>query len=148
MVVHRVLLADDDVDLRRVLRELLSDEGYDVIEASSGEEVIAAFQDAKQAPDLALIDVRMPGSDGIEVLRKLKSHLPRPMPIIVMTGFGTSNVAIEATQLGAFDYIIKPFELDAVLETVEGFFKWRQLNGEAAPVPTSRDAPDPSNVLI
>ena len=148
MVVHRVLLADDDVDLRRVLRELLSDEGYDVIEASSGEEVIAAFQDAKQAPDLALIDVRMPGSDGIEVLRKLKSHLPRPMPIIVMTGFGTSNVAIESSQLGAFDYIIKPFELDAVLETVEGFFKWRQLNGETGPTATSAETLDPSNVLI
>jgi two-component system response regulator AtoC len=146
--IHRVLLADDDAELRRVLRELLADEGYDISEASNGDEVVSAFQDAKLAPDLALIDVRMPGSDGIEVLRKLRSQLPRPMPIIIMTGFGTSNVAIEATQLGAFDYIIKPFELDVVLETVEGYFKWRQLNGEAAPVPVSGEAPDPSNVLI
>ena len=148
MVVHRVLLADDDAELRRVLRELLSDEGYEVAEASSGDEVIAAFQDAKLAPDLALIDVRMPGSDGIEVLRKLKSHLPRPMPIVVMTGFGTSNVAIESSQLGAFDYVIKPFELDAVLETVESFFKWRQLNGETGPTAASAETLDPSNVLI
>lgn len=148
MVVHRVLVADDDAELRRVLQELLTDEGYDVVAVASGDDVIAAFQDTKLAPDLALIDVRMPGSDGIEVLRKLRTQLPRPMPIIIMTGFGTSNVAIEATQLGAFDYLIKPFELDTVVETIENYFKWRQLNGEATPIPVTRDEPDPSNTLI
>jgi two-component system response regulator AtoC len=145
---RRVLLADDDVDLRRVLSELLIEEGYDVTEVASGDEVVTAFQDDKLIPDLALIDVRMPGSDGIEVLRKLRSQLPRPMPIIIMTGFGTSNVAIEATQLGAFDYIIKPFELESVLETIRNYFEWHQLNGEAEPISSSGEAPDPSNVLI
>ncbi|MGH2549262.1 MAG: response regulator, partial [Thermomicrobiales bacterium] len=109
----QILLADDDAELRGVLRELLSGEGYETREVQRGDDVLAAFDGSASAPDLVLMDVRMPnGLDGMEVLRTLRGQLPRPMPFIVMTAYSSASVAIEATQLGAFDYVIKPFELD------------------------------------
>lgn len=144
----RLLLADDDGELRVVLRELLTGEGYEVQEVQRGDDVIAAF-DGDEPPDLVLMDVRMPnGLDGIEVLRELRGKLPRPMPFIVMTAYSTASVAIEATQLGAFDYVIKPFELDHLLDAVERFFD-RRRSGDAPIALSGNEAPgDSSEVMI
>jgi two-component system response regulator AtoC len=112
-----------------VLREALLDEGYDTVEAESGDEVVAIFNDGEaNKPDLALMDIRMPGKDGLEVLRTLRSAGNAELPVIVMTAFGSASTAIEAMKLGAFDYIAKPFELDEVTVAIERFFERRELN--------------------
>ncbi|MBW3632616.1 MAG: sigma-54 dependent transcriptional regulator [Chloroflexi bacterium] len=128
-MTYRILIADDSDAIRDVLREALVDEGYDVSEAASGDEVLAEFngnEDPK--PDLVLMDIRMPGKDGLEVLRTLRLSRDAELPIIVMTAFGSASTAIEAMKLGAFDYIAKPFELEEVTVTVERFFERQDLS--------------------
>ncbi len=128
-VPYRILIADDSDAIRDVLNEALQDEGYDITEVASGDAVIEAFNESNgSAPDLALMDIRMPGKDGLEVLRTLRSTRDNELPIIVMTAFGSASTAIEAMKLGAFDYIAKPFELDEVTVAVERFFERRDLS--------------------
>ncbi len=126
---HRILIADDSAAIREVLKESLVDDGYEVVEVGSGDEVLREFGDSVDVkPDLALMDIRMPGMDGLEVLRSLRSVRDAELPIIVMTAFGSASTAIEAMKLGAFDYIAKPFELDEVTVAVERFFERRDLS--------------------
>jgi two-component system response regulator AtoC len=128
-VAHRILIADDSAAIRDLLKEALVDEGYDVLEAESGDQVVAAFNGGDGAgPDLALMDIRMPGKDGIEVLRSLRTTRDAELPVIVMTGFGSASTAIEAMKLGAFDYLTKPFELDEVSVVIERFFERQDLS--------------------
>src|SRR5262245_61745594 len=128
-VARSILIADDSAAIRDVLREALVDEGYDVAEVSSGDGVLAAFNGSDTPkPDLALMDIRMPGKDGLEVLRALRASRDDELPVIVMTAFGSASTAIEAMKLGAFDYIAKPFELDEVNLAVERFFERRELS--------------------
>jgi two-component system response regulator AtoC len=148
-VSSRILLVDDDAELRNVLVELLTDEGYDVSEGEQGKDVLNAFDGSGEPPELVLMDVRMPGGmTGLEVLRELRGKLPRPMPIIVMTAFGTSNVAIEATQQGAYDYLLKPFELDDVVAAVERFFAWKKSSGDVISLTEQSADDDPSIVMV
>ncbi len=128
---YRILIADDSDAIRDVLREALVDEGYDVFEAASGDEVLAEFNgNESPKPDLVLMDIRMPGKDGLEVLRTLRLSRDAELPIIVMTAFGSASTAIEAMKLGAFDYIAKPFELEEVTVTVERFFERQDLSDQ------------------
>ena len=128
-MAHRILIADDAEAIRDVLRDALVDEGYDISEASSGDEVLAAFNGGESpSPDLVLMDVRMPGKDGLEVLRALRATRQDELPIIVMTAFGSASTAIEAMKLGAFDYIAKPFDMQEVALAVERFFERRDLS--------------------
>jgi two-component system, NtrC family, response regulator AtoC len=130
-VAHRILIADDSSAIRNVLREALTDEGYDIAEAASGEEVLAEFgANGDTKPDLVLMDIRMPGKDGLEVLRALRASRDDELPIIVMTAFGSASTAIEAMKLGAFDYIAKPFELEEVAVVIERFFERRDLSDQ------------------
>jgi two-component system response regulator AtoC len=127
----RILIADDDTDLRATLRELLTDEGFDVKEADSGEAVLASLGNgASDRPSLVIMDVRMPGKSGMDVLRELRTSLGSQLPVLVMTAYGSSNVAIEAIQLGAYDYITKPFDLDDILATIKRYFDWQELNDQ------------------
>ncbi len=130
-MAQRILIADDTAAIRDVLRDALVDEGYDVTEASTGDEVIAVFSgngNDEPAPDLALMDIRMPGKDGLEVLRALRVARDNELPIIVMTAFGSASIAIEAMKLGAFDYIAKPFELEEVSVAIARFFERQDLS--------------------
>jgi two-component system, NtrC family, response regulator AtoC len=129
-VAQRILIADDTAAIRDVLREALVDEGYDVSEAATGEEVLAVFNggNGEPQPDLALMDIRMPGKDGLEVLRSLRQSRESELPVIVMTAFGSASTAIEAMKLGAFDYIAKPFELEEVTVAITRFFERRDLS--------------------
>lgn len=128
-MAHRILVADDSAAIREVLREALDDEGYDVVEAESGDEVLSIFKNGEEThPDLAIMDIRMPGKDGLEVLRALRASGNTELPVIVMTGFGSASVAIEAMKLGAFDYLAKPFELEEVTVAVERFFERQDLS--------------------
>lgn len=127
-MAQHILIADDTAAIREVLREALTDEGYEVSEASTGEEVLAVFDGGGSGPDLALMDIRMPGKDGLDVLRSLRASRESELPVIVMTAFGSASTAIEAMKLGAFDYIAKPFELEEVTVAVGRFFERQDLS--------------------
>jgi two-component system response regulator AtoC len=145
----RILIADDDTALRNALRDALQDEGHDVSEVDSGEKALAAFAEpAETRPELLLIDVRMPGKTGLDVLRELRATQQTPLPVLVMTGYGSSNVAIEAMQLGAYDYLTKPFEIDDLIANVDRFFNWRALNNQVVELPNRNGEVDPSEVII
>jgi two-component system, NtrC family, response regulator AtoC len=122
-----ILVADDDASIRSLLKQLLSDEGYSVVEATTGTEVVEKVKDTN--PDLVIMDVRMPELDGIEALSKLKASSPKTS-VLIMTAFGSSNNAIRAMELGAFDYITKPFELDKISHTVKRVIEYRDLTSE------------------
>jgi two-component system response regulator AtoC len=127
MAQKSILVADDDASIRSLLRQLLTDEGYSITEAATGTEVIA--QVGESSPDLVIMDVRMPELDGIEALPKVKSASPKTS-VLIMTAFGSSNAAIKAMELGAFDYITKPFELDKISHTVKRAFDYQDLAQE------------------
>jgi nitrogen regulation protein NR(I) len=102
-----ILIVDDDAQLRQSFEKILTAEGHAVKTASSGEVAIAMVQAA--VPDLVIMDVRMPGMNGLEAFRVMHEIEPK-LPVIIMTAFGTTETAIEATKLGAFEYVLKPFE--------------------------------------
>jgi two-component system response regulator AtoC len=125
---RKILVADDDDGVRSILRDLLTDEGYDVIEVRSGTEVLTRMAGGAEF-DLLLMDVRMPGIDGLEVLERLqKNH--SDLGVIMITAHATSSVAIRAIQMGAFDQLRKPFEVDEVVLTVERFFEHQELSSK------------------
>lgn len=107
-----ILIVDDDHHLRQGFERLLAEEGYDVRAASSGEQALALVRE--RLPDCVIMDVRMPGMDGLDALQAMRSVEER-LPVIIMTAFSTTETAIEAIKLGAFDYILKPFDIPDVL---------------------------------
>jgi len=120
-----ILVADDDQSIRSLLRSFLDSEGFRTVEASSGRDVIPAIN--KHRPDVVVMDVRMPGMTGLEVLDQMKRMHVDDVPVLMMTAYGTSNIAIEAIQRGAYDYVTKPFELDDLLMTVRRTLDHREL---------------------
>jgi len=127
MTQRTVLVADDDASIRSLLKQLLTAEGYIVLEAATGGEVVAQVKATR--PDLVIMDVRMPELDGIEALQRVKTVSPNTA-VLMMTAFGTSNAAINAMELGAFDYVTKPFELDKISHTVKRAFQYQDLSAE------------------
>lgn len=111
----KILVIDDDASLRRVLEYNLQEEGYEVQAASSGEEGLYLF--GQSMPDLVITDMKMPGMDGLMVLKSVKERSPETL-VIIITAFGTVDVAVEAMKAGAYDYITKPFNRDALKLTV------------------------------
>ena len=144
---RRLLVADDDAAVREVLVQLLQDEGYAVKQAADGTAVLAALE--KNEADLLLLDVRMPGASGMDVLKRLPAEGDRP-GIIIMTAFSTANMAIQAIQAGAYDYITKPFDnLDEVLLTINRFFERQELARQAESFTSTRLAGrDPNEKMI
>jgi two-component system response regulator AtoC len=146
--MHKILVADDDAAIRQVLRDLLSDEGYDVQEADSGTAVLDAVANNDSAPQLIMMDVRMPDKSGIQVLEELGRSGDGQLPVIMMTAFGGSGVAIDAMRLGAYDYITKPFDLDEVLLTVKRYFDRLRLNDQVLELSALLERSDPNDPLI
>jgi len=103
--MHKILLIDDEEDILRVLSMSLRSDGHDVVTANSGEEGLAVF--GKESPGIILTDIRMPGMDGLEVLRRIKALNP-DVEVIIITGHGDVDAAIESLQHGASDFINKP----------------------------------------
>jgi two-component system response regulator AtoC len=120
----KVLVADDDRTIRRNLVLLLRSEGYQALEADDGDAALARI--AVDAPDAVLLDLKMPGRDGLEVLAAMGPALAE-LPVIVVTAFGGSSVAIEAMRRGAYDYLTKPFDLDEVVLTLKRALRQRAL---------------------
>ena len=107
-----ILVVDDEESICQSLRGILSDEGYEVRSVGSAEEALKAVED--DLPDLVLLDIWLPGMDGLEALKILKSDYPQ-VPVIMMSGHGTIETAVKATKLGAFDFIEKPISLEKVV---------------------------------
>src|SRR5580700_4050558 len=123
----KILVADDDRTIRRNLILLLRSEGYQALEAADGDEALARI--AADAPDAVLLDLKMPGRDGLDVLKELGPALA-DLPVIVITALGGSTAAIEAMRRGAYDYLTKPFDLDEVLLTLKRALRQRALAAE------------------
>ncbi len=123
----KILVIDDDTSLRRVLEYNLQEEGYEVQAASSGEEGLYLF--GQSLPDLIITDMKMTGMDGLMVLRSIKERSPETL-VIIITAFGTVDVAVEAMKAGAYDYITKPFNRDELRLTVKKALQYSGLTEE------------------
>ena len=123
----RILVIDDESAIRDSMKMTLEYDGYDVMLAATGEEGVKLVE--REAPDLVFLDIKMPGMDGLEVLQKLR-HLVEVTPVVVISGHADINTAVEATKLGAFDFIEKPLERERVLVTVRNAVDTRRLKSE------------------
>ncbi|MFO0945080.1 MAG: sigma-54 dependent transcriptional regulator [Planctomycetota bacterium] len=113
--MSHVLIVDDEASICWGFRELLTDEGHEVTIAPSAEDALDAV--AQRAPDAVLLDVRLPGMDGLSAMSELRARIGSA-PVIVMTAFGDLDVAVRAVEGGAFEYLPKPFELEEVLSVL------------------------------
>ena len=125
--MKRVLVIDDERPMRRALEILLRQLELEAVPAESAEAGLAAM--AAEHVDLVMTDVRLPGMNGVEALRRIR-ELDPTLPVIVLTAYGTIQDAVEAMRLGAFDYILKPFELDAVAAVVRKAIELRHYRAE------------------
>jgi DNA-binding NtrC family response regulator len=114
--MNKVLIVDDDNIIRLSLNEILLNNGFLPLDVSSGRKALEAFK--KEMPDAVLLDLRMPDMDGIEVLQKLKGINP-DVPVIIITGYGDIDTAIETIKLGAYDFIVKPPKIDRLILTLK-----------------------------
>src|SRR5512134_1632969 len=110
-----ILIVDDEASIRKSLEGVLSDEGYTCALAPDGSEALARLRELR--PSLVLLDIWMPGMDGIETLRRIKTLSPGT-PVIMMSGHATISTAIKATKVGASDFIEKPLEIELVLNAI------------------------------
>ncbi len=142
----QIMVADDDPTIRALLRSFLENEGFTIFEARTGREVLKSI-DEENKPDLLLMDIRMPELSGMEVLQRLKDQRLE-VPTLLMTAFGSSSLAIKAIQLGAYNYIAKPFDLEDVLLTINRYFEYQELSTEVKALRNQLDARDPSERIV
>ncbi|CCK80106.1 sigma-54-dependent transcriptional regulator [Desulfobacula toluolica] len=137
-----ILVIDDDDQLRKSFCKLLKEEKYAVISAASGE---AGIEIVKQnALDLVILDMRLPGINGMETFKQIKK-IDSKLPVIIVTAYGTTQIAIEATKMGAYDYVLKPFDVPEMLNLIElaieaGYFMRSPVEVDAVPEKQSGDA--------
>ena len=122
--MKHVLIVDDEESIRSSLDGILQDEGYRTSVAASGESALSLLRE--ELPDLMLLDIWMPGLDGLETLRRVRELAPEQV-VIMMSGHGTIETAVKATKLGAFDFIEKPLSLEKLLLSIQNALKIRQL---------------------
>jgi len=126
----RILVADDETPIRRLLRTALTAEGYDVIEAEDGNQALAAA--AKEKPDAILLDLGLPDLDGSEVLARLREW--SPMPVVVLTARDAESQKIAALDAGADDYVTKPFAMGELLARLRAALRHRLQSDGTPPV--------------
>jgi DNA-binding NtrC family response regulator len=122
-----ILITDDEKSIRNTLREILEYEKYKVLEAENGEECLHTLK--KENVDLVILDIKMKGMDGIEVLEKIKEE-GHEMPVVMISGHGNIQIAVEATKLGAFDFVEKPPDLNRLLVTIRNAVQTGNLSKE------------------
>ena len=142
MTAPQILVVDDEADIRTLIDEILSDEGYRVTTAADGAEARRSM--SAGAPDLVLLDIWMPDVDGITLLNEWSRDGRPACPVVVMSGHGTVETAVEATRLGATDFVEKPLSLQKLLRTVE---RALEAAGGAAPAPRHGLLPDSQGPL-
>ena len=125
----RILVVDDEEMICILLTDVLSDEGYEVVTASDGQEAVDLLE--RERIDLIITDMVMPGLNGIEVLRTAKRLDPQ-RPVIVMTGYPSVETVRRLIRLGAEDYITKPFNVDIIKVTVAKLLEMRRVDGESS----------------
>lgn len=116
MALSQILVVDDEIGIRELLSEILRDEGYNVRLAENAASARAARKDVR--PDLVLLDIWMPDTDGITLLKEWASSGQLTMPVVMMSGHATIDTAVEATRIGAYDFLEKPISLPKLLATV------------------------------
>lgn len=125
--MERILVIDDDKDLRFNLSSILKDEGYDVIAVGDGREALKAVQN--NSPNLALLDIRLPSMNGMEILEKLK-RIDKDLIIIMLTAYAEVKDAVKAMKLGAFDYVTKPFDNEELILIIQKALQTQYLSRE------------------
>lgn len=143
----RVLVVDDEIGVRELLREILEDSGYQVTTASNAAEAHRSLK--ADRPDVVLLDLSLPDADGLSLIRSWSTSGRLPAPVVVLSGYATIDNAVEATRMGASDFLEKPIALQKLLAAVKratsqpparGAFalpaattEWTPLTGDAAP---------------
>jgi two-component system nitrogen regulation response regulator NtrX len=122
-----ILIVDDEPSILQSLGGLLTDEGFEVIAATNGYEALKIID--AESPDMVLLDIWMPGIDGIETLKEIKKSHPI-LPVIIISGHGTIETAVRATKLGAYNFIEKPLSIDKVIVTINNALNFRRLEEE------------------
>jgi two-component system response regulator AtoC len=125
---YRILVADDEENIRMLLSETLKDEGYEIIEVTNGDEAVKEVK--KSDFDCALMDVRMPVLDGMEAFLKIR-EIRNNLPVIFLTAYGSSDLAIKAMKKGAYDYLTKPFDLEELKVKVKKAIELKELTENA-----------------
>lgn len=120
----KILVVDDEISILKSLKGVLNDEGYRVSTAKTGEDALEELR--REVPDLVLLDVWLPGMDGLSVLREIrKTHAQ--LPVIIISGHGNIETAVKATKLGAFDFVEKPLSIERVLVSIENGLEFSRL---------------------
>ncbi len=122
-----VLIVDDEPSILQSLSGILSDEGFEALTASNGYEALKMIEE--ESPDLVLLDIWMPGLDGIETLKEIKKYNPH-IQVVIITGHGNVETAVKATKMGAFDLIEKPLSIDKIVVTINNALNFRRLEEE------------------
>ncbi|MDA8133061.1 MAG: sigma-54 dependent transcriptional regulator [Desulfobacteraceae bacterium] len=122
-----VLIVDDETTIIESLEGILSDDGFEVIHAYNGYEALKKIETS--SPDIVLLDIWMPGMDGIETLKEIKKIAPN-LPVVMITGHGSIESAVDATKSGAYDFLEKPLSLDKVMVTISNALNFRKLEEE------------------
>jgi len=126
-MARTILIVDDEESILQSLEGIFSDEGFEVINATSGSQALEKIEEVM--PDLVLLDIWMPGMDGIEVLVKIKDDYPN-LQVVMMSGHGNIETAVKATKLGAYDFIEKPLSLEKLLLSVNNALDYNRLEEE------------------
>jgi two-component system nitrogen regulation response regulator NtrX len=128
-MAHDILIVDDEADIRMLIAEVLKDEGYATREAADSKEALAAIR--SRQPTLAILDIWLQDSelDGIEILKRLRAEMPW-VPVVMISGHGTIETAVEAIKIGAYDFLEKPFKADRLLLVVARAIEAAQLRRE------------------
>lgn len=134
MAGKHILVVDDEIGIRELLSEILFDEGYQIHLAENAEQA-RAYRNEHE-PDLVLLDIWMPDTDGVTLLKEWVEQDLLTMPVVMMSGHGTIETAVEATRIGALDFLEKPIALKKLLSTVARAIK------EGMPKPTAQSADD------
>ncbi|MCP4020924.1 MAG: sigma-54-dependent Fis family transcriptional regulator [Desulfobacteraceae bacterium] len=122
-----VLIVDDETKIIESLEGILSDDGFEVIHAFNGYEALKKIE--TESPDIVLLDIWMPGIDGIETLKEIKKMSPN-LPVVMITGHGSIESAVDATKSGAYDFLEKPLSIDKVMVTINNALNFRKLEEE------------------
>ncbi|MBT9252442.1 MAG: response regulator [Brockia lithotrophica] len=118
VVEMRVMVVDDQVGIRALLAEVVKQEGFQVVLAGNAREALAKFSEGP--PDLLLLDVKLPGMSGLELLRKIRDTHPH-LPVVLMTAYGERDIEEEAKRLGVHAFLIKPFDIEHLRELLDRF---------------------------
>src|SRR6478672_9482703 len=141
----RIVLADDELNLRKVLGAILHRDGYEVFEGRDGEEALELVEQNSGIAAL-ITDLRMPRLDGMGLLRRMVAEHP-DVPVIMITAHGSVDSAVEAVKLGAFDYLEKPFEQSQIRQVVQKAVKTRELNARAPRHQLNTEGPGRFNLV-